>query len=366
MSRPHPALVELAAGRVIPAVENDQELVRSAKEHLMHGLLWTAVKRDDLKVSRATERELAAEFLRTKARHQRFWAAHEEISARLGAEGIESAAIKGVASEARWYDEMGERPCRDVDIWLNPDQLDRFAEAVELLCPDHPLLTQVQELIDGGYLQGLNFRLESGVSLDLHADLFKSGLPSRDPHAVWERTEWLDLSAQDQIRVLDTESALAQFLFHLNIDRFSRLGRLADVSHLIQRQNIDWLGLDQIAAKEHLAVPILLSLSVVRDLLNLPIHVGRPIGIRASVWKKIWPESSRVRGIEADRWRLRQQWLPFLSNGRLLEAFASLAKRALPPEHFLSYLYPGTRGPYPWKVVVSRARYQRDWRRRWT
>ena len=46
MPRPHPALFPVAAGRELPPVTDRAELVRSAREHRMGGLVWSRVSRD--------------------------------------------------------------------------------------------------------------------------------------------------------------------------------------------------------------------------------------------------------------------------------------------------------------------------------
>lgn len=332
----------------------------------MHGLLWTAVRRGEVKVSRSTERALATEFLRTKARHIKFWETYEEISYRLGEEEIEFTAIKGVTAEARWYDEMGERPCRDVDLWIAPDDLNRFEEVVRILQPDHPLRDTVQGFVNRGYLFGLDIRLESGVSVDLHADLFKLGLRSRTAGTMWGRTEEFTSSRGSTTRVLDSETALIQFLLHLNVDRFSRLGRITDILRVWNQEPLNWSYISQIVTGEGLEVPVYMSLFAALDPLDVLVPIERPSGLRAWLWNRIWPVESQALGDAAEQWRLRQRWISLLARGRLLESLTWISGRTFPPPQVLSYFYPDTRGPYLWRVLASRARFQRDWRRRWS
>ncbi len=57
MAHPHPALIELAAGRPLPFRVGDPEhLLVTALEHRMHGLLWSAVEID---LPLETQRRLA-------------------------------------------------------------------------------------------------------------------------------------------------------------------------------------------------------------------------------------------------------------------------------------------------------------------
>ena len=121
MASPHPALIELAAGRPLPFRVGDPEhLLATALEHRMQGLLWSAVTRGEIDLPLETQRRLAVLNLRTQAHHRRLWMILEEVTALLAQHGIEVAVFKGVAAEACWYKRMGERPSRDLDLWLSP------------------------------------------------------------------------------------------------------------------------------------------------------------------------------------------------------------------------------------------------------
>ena len=132
MARPHPALIELAAGRVLPYFEDGAHLVASAVEHHMAGLLFHRI-RGDLRLEPAVERDLVAINLFMEARNRRLRGALAGISERLHAEGIDVATFKGVAAELRWYDHIGDRPCSDIDLLVAPHNLHQVGALVDLL-----------------------------------------------------------------------------------------------------------------------------------------------------------------------------------------------------------------------------------------
>ena len=329
----------------------------------MHGLLWVAVKRDEILVSESIERALASEFMLTRARHMKFWDTYEEISEKLGDKGIEFAAIKGVTNETRWYDEMGERPCRDVDIWIGPPQSDRFGEALRILCPHHPLARDMQSLVNGGYMQGIDFKLSSGVSVDMHADPFKLGTRSRSLPEVWHETTSMLMGSSRYVRVLSEDWTLALSVVHSNVDNFSRLLGVVDarrIRHRVDPTTDSWLsklaldGLQDVGASAMHALEA--SLGSLGDSTPIP-------GGRAWIWSLLWPLPHMLQGDQGERWRLRQLAIPWLSQGRLLEALGATWHRVLPPKVLLNFSYPKASGPYVSKLIT--ARVSSMWTDRW-
>ena len=186
MARPHPALIELAAGRPMPQTVSDpHHLVDTAIEHRMHGLLWSAVMRGDIDLPLDLERSLAALDLKTQAHHRRLWAALEQVTDVLGERGIEVATFKGVTAEARWYDRMGERPSRDVDLWLSPDQFDRLSETVSIVDPKHPLAGNLKDRSVLALEHSDTARFK-GLEIDIHTDPLGLG-----PRPRYARDWWL-------------------------------------------------------------------------------------------------------------------------------------------------------------------------------
>ena len=185
------------------------------------------------------EDRVAQNDLYVQAHLLRVWAVLEESVARLAAEGIEVATIKGVTTEARWYGRRGERPCSDVDLLLSPRQLDRAADA--------GATARAQSSM--GLLGRATGRDRTdpdgdddvdGLEVDLHLDLLKLGIPTRQSSDLWDRTTHYPLPRGGSVRVLDDTTALVHLLVHLNKDRFQRLLAYADIARVMAGGGVDW------------------------------------------------------------------------------------------------------------------------------
>lgn len=362
MSKPHPALVDLAAGRPLPPISDEFELFRSAKEHQMQGLLWQALKRGDLNVTEMVHQSLAAEFLRIKARHQRFWEAYEEISIRLGAEGIDFAAIKGVTNEARWYDEIGERPCRDLDIWLSPYQTNQIATLIRILDPDHPFLNNGDALGTGRYIQAIPLSL-GHVSADVHLDPFATGLTTRSAKEIWGQTRVEEFYGC-RLRVLDDAGALAVTLVHLNRDAFQKLLPACEVLRITNRRPGSPADAVRLLNAEGLHDHALMTLEAVENDLGIDLGVewNSPRSRTRRLWSTIWPPTARFCGGSPFRYRFRRlAGIPLSVPGRRREALRYLVRQAFPPDSILRQRHPQSRGPYVWRAASSRLRARRWW-----
>ncbi|MDO5499587.1 MAG: nucleotidyltransferase family protein, partial [Propionibacteriaceae bacterium] len=307
-------LLDLAAGREPDdGAMLDEQVLATAMDHRVSGLLWTWARQRS--IDPGPKATLAQYDLYIQAHLMRVWALLEDCVNRLSAEGIEVATIKGVTAETRWYSRRGERPCSDVDLVLSPHQLDRAAEVVRLLEPDHPWLDHVGPLATAGRIQAVTTHV-AGLEVDLHLDLLKLGFPTRQSADLWARTTSYSLPGGSSVRVLDDTTALVHLLVHLNKDRFQRLLGYADVARVMAAEHVDWARFERFLSTEGLLVSALKTLEVVLDELGLPWPAGlsRPRGLRAWWWDRIWPREIRLRGHEGRlRFRKRQSWMTFLA-----------------------------------------------------
>jgi hypothetical protein len=357
-----PLLVDLAAGRDAPGSEIDARVVKLAGEHRLTGLLWTWARRHvsdgDLK------RTLALQDLYVQAHLGRVWKVLEECVARLTAAGIEVATIKGVTAEARWYGRRGERPSSDVDLLLSPHQLDRVAEAVRLLEPNHPWVPHIARLSATDGVQAVTTHV-GGLEVDLHLDLLKLGIRTRQSVEVWDRTSPFPLPGGGSVRVLDDTTALIHLLVHLNKDRFQRLLGYADVARIIAAGRVDWARAARFARGEGIGTSTFRTLEVLLNELSLPWppELERPSGPRARVWDVIWRPAVRLRGIEGRlRFRERQAWIAFLARGRTREAIGWWFRRLWPTAPLVAVRYADIPGPYLWKLFWGRIKTARSTR----
>jgi len=331
----------------------------------MTGLLNTWVNDGVLSVPRDSGMQLAAYNLRIRAHHHRLWGALGVVTEKLGDIGVAVASFKGVTSEARWYDRIGERPGTDLDLLLSPTQFDRIEDIIALFQPDHALTGEAQMMAGLGYIQHIDLRRVEGIDVDLHFDLLKILIPSRHKEEVWERTTEFDSGEHGSFMVVDPESSLIQSLLHLTKDRFSLLLGFVEVVRIIEREELDWDYIDRFVRQEGLEVPVYKALDTVVVTLDLDVPLTSSVrGWRVSMWRVLWGSSTQLQG----RWgrtahHRRQFWIPLLARGRLGEAIGRLWKLAFPSRELMDHYYPDVPGPYLWRLIRGRIRRGRGRRR---
>ena len=176
MARPHPSLVDIAAGRPVRPVLNGAEFVESAMEHRMAGLaLWSA-NRGEFDLDAASKQQLAGLKLRATLQSNRLAATAAGAIEKLRGIGIGAAVFKGIATETRFYPEPGTRPAADVDLFIDPASHHRLNEIIDLFQPAHALSGAAQRLHDVGRLQGFDI-LYKDIWVDMHTDPIKVGVP---------------------------------------------------------------------------------------------------------------------------------------------------------------------------------------------
>lgn len=359
MARPHPALIELAAGRPVPEPPDVRQFCASATEHRMHGLVWREVEAGRLQLDEEWRSRLARQVLQVRLTQRRLRAHLVTIAEQMQALGVGLATFKGVTASERWYDSEGDRPCADIDLLVAPADRGRAREIVAALDPDNPLLGVIQAIVDHGALQSVDLWLPDGTAVDLHFDLLKYETRDRRPGMIWERTRPHPLAEGVSVRVLEPEIALAHLLLHLNKDRFRYLGQFVDVARLMEREPVDWDRFAAFVTAEGLETPIGLSLEVVCEVLGVPTPPHpTPDRWRAAVWRRLWSSDVRLRGREGFvRFRNRQRVMPLLARGRTLEGIGAYWKYLFPPGALMDYHFPETSGPYLWRNAWGRVKH---------
>lgn len=356
MARPHPVLLDLAAGRPVGRFpDRDDGLLASAVDHGMHGLLWTWVRDREPRYPLRTR--LAGIDAATRRHHDLLWRTLVEVQCRLAAVGIEVAAVKGVTTEARWYARPGERPSSDVDVLVAPEATARAGALLRALDPAHPLVDDLDTLVREGGVQAADLHLGE-VAVDVHFDLLKLGYPMRDPDAAWARTAPWTAPDGTTLRVLGPELALVHLLVHANKDSFPRLLGFADVVHLA-RGDLDWDVVAAITRDEGLDDVVGCTLDTVAATLGLPPFPvrARPTP-RARVWRATWPERVTLLGSAGTSRSRRQEVLPFLVRGRTADALRAAVRILLPARAAVAHRYADVRGPYPVRLARGRWRSQ--------
>jgi Uncharacterised nucleotidyltransferase len=374
---PHPALIDVAAGRGLPVVTDPMPLLRSAFAHGMGGLLLSEVERTDAPWRRIALGVLTARQASVRAWHERLWAALAFVSAVLDDAGIDVAIAKGIAAEARWYARTGERPCNDLDLLLSPAHLGRIDDVIAAIEPSHQLCGKVRRLAERGVIQAIDL-VHEGVPIDLHWDLLKLGIPSRNRQAIWDRTVPFTLPDGRSLRALDAECSYVHFLMHLNKDRFRRLLGFVDVARVYEREDLDHATVERLVRADGIEASVSASWEVVVRTLGLDARNQIPATpVRSLIWHIAWRPSVRLRAAESSvRFRHRQWLIAALSRGRAVEALRCWVRATFPPADFLAYAhsdYAGRWGAEPasitprshlWALTIGRMKLSLGRRRR--
>ena len=338
--RPHPALFDIAAGRGLPKVSDPMPMLRSAMAHGMSGLLLTEVERTDQSWRRLVLGLLRARQVTVEAWHQRLWNGLDGILAVFDDMGVEVAIAKGVAAEARWYSRLGERPCNDLDLLIAPSDLHRIDDIIAAVEPSHPLCGKTRRLAEEGFLQSIDLDY-CGVPIDLHWDIMKIGIPSRNCEAIWERTVSIGLPSGRSIRTLDPGTSWVHFLVHLNKDRFRRLLGFVDAARVYEHEELDHDAVDRLIAGDGIKTCVDVSWNIVVSTLELSFPTRRTTpGIQSLIWHYAWRPSIRLRAQDSKiRYRHRQYLIALLSRGRTIEAIRSWVRGRFPPAELLAYVH---------------------------
>lgn len=356
MTKPHPALIEIAAGRPAGSVPDDEAFVDSALLHRMAGLAYEATEEGRLDVGPAARRELAAAKLVAAAHNVEVERAAVAVVAQLRDNGWETAIFKGVATARRWYPVPGTRATGDVDLLLSPTASSAIEQVLALVAPGHSLAGKAQKLFDAGRIQSIDF-VRGQIWIDLHTDPIKVGIDLPNLAQLWERTTTIDLAGVP-VLTLDAEASLLQGLIHLIKDRFSRLHGFVDIAR-IARDGLDWRWVQSFARDAGLYVHVNQALRVVSDVLQIDLPYDREA--RSLVWRAIWPERIRLRGQAGMTRKVRSHyWIPLTMPGRRLDGLRWLSRIVVPPADLVEYMHPDTSGPYPLRVMQYRSRLARE------
>jgi hypothetical protein len=332
------ALVDVAAGRSVSPVVDPDALLASATAHGLTGLLWSRVRDGEVELPREQALTLAAVDVAQREHHAALESALIRATRLLDEQGISSATFKGVRAEHRWYERVGDRPCRDVDLVLCPDDVRRLGAAVDLLDPHYRLRAGLDRRVELGVQQAATVSFD-GVTIDLHVEVPKFGVPSRSRDLVWRHAITHRSDEGAEVRVLDAEGQLFAFLTHVVKDRFARMLNYVDVFRIATQKDLDWDAVRAIARADSLEAPLARALGVVAATLEVELETPmRPPLMPSPSWSILCRENARLTGSQP---RPRSLLLmPLVIPGRRREVLRSLVRRAVPTTAVGRDLYP--------------------------
>ena len=334
MTAPHPALLKLIVGEEARHVDGEDAFLSSTAEHRMGALVLAALSAGKIQLSTDAALTLGMWALAERRRHVVFWETISDVIDRLDRLDVRAAIVKGVATEARWYDEVGQRVCTDVDLLIAPDNFDNIGQVVAALDPDRGSGSSIEWLVKRRMLQHVDLRV-GPVQVDLHLDPFKVGLPTRQLGEIWASMSTID-TGHGAIHVLRPEIELVLLLLHLNKDRFAFLGTFLDIRQILERATIDWAYLRAFVAEEGFEVVVWKSLATVASVLTMDVEIPRVTGLRSLTWDLLWGRGSIMGGYEGrDRAPAIQRLLPYHARRRFRDMVREATRQLLPPRQLI-------------------------------
>jgi hypothetical protein len=160
----------------------------------------------------------------------------------LRAHDLPSLAIKGPISASLCYGDLGLRTFSDVDVLIDPPNVERVARCLHELgyVPAHGLPPGwLKQLVRTGTEQLFRHRSDDRL-VDLHWALMPRGYTfSPKLVGVFAATQRVRIGGAD-VPTLGNEATLIFLLLHGMKHDWASLGWLCDVAELVRRQAIDW------------------------------------------------------------------------------------------------------------------------------
>jgi hypothetical protein len=359
MAAPHSALLPLIRGDEIPpGTRVTPEVVSSAEEHGVAALLDHEVERRSLDIGLDLRTRLAMSALGVAAENHNAQAAVTEAMQIAEALGIGIAIFKGVTIGHRFYRYPVLRPTIDVDVFVNPAQIDRFGEFFAALGGPSSDIRAVEAMVGEGRVFEHSIPL-SGTSIDLHRDPMNMVLVPRQEQDVWDMTIEIELSDGTSVRTLDLEWTIVHSLLNGFRDNFADLVQVYDLDLMFDAEP-DWDRISKIVRVEGWTDMIRYAMAFVSDALGRPSPLPRRAQRSSLVLlRKFWSEDRLLKGVDSAVTSVRRQSaLSLLTLGRRRDLAWAYARRVAPPRTVIELRSAPSEDSYP----VALYRWRRDQR----
>lgn len=286
---------------------------------------------------------LQADSFLAAAENSMHGAALSEMRAAFSTAGVPIVLLKGAALAGTVYDGANQRPMSDVDIWLQPRDMERAARAMQRVGfaavekPDRPW--SMQRFFDGE----IQFhRADWAQSLvELHFSPFVGMWLKRtaviDLEGLWTRKE--PLPDMPHVHQLAPEDMLIHLAVHTAVNHqfgLTALRSLVDMTLTAQKRPVNWQIVAQRARRWRVATVTWQTLALLQALITLPaadpaLHALRPSHLRRRLLRYFVTPVSVVAGDDLQTSRMRRLLLLTLLVDRPRD-MARLAFRTLWPE----------------------------------
>lgn len=356
MAAPHPTLIRLVRGDELSNdVRVTADLVGSAEEHGVAPLLDEAVRERGLDGDHDALVQLTMRSLESAADTRAAFNALCSLLDTCDSLGIDIAVFKGLAIGSRWYRRPELRPANDIDVFIDPDQIDRLGELVAGFAAK----AGSREAVEGMVAEGRVFEyslLVDRVAVDLHVDPMNLVVPTRQQGRLWDRTETIPIAEGRTARTLDLELTIVQALLGLLRDNFADLLHLYDVALMIDNDP-DWDFVEAFINAEGWTDMVRFSLGFVCDVFERPSPLPRDISIDSRIIiSGLWPDRILLKGSESIvKSPRRQSMASLLITERRFDVAGAMLRRIFPPRSVIDDRFADSAGPYP--VALYRWRH---------
>lgn len=229
-------------------------------------LLLIALQRNSVVADEPVLTYLRTAYLREELRTKTYRRILRDVLLTLAAEGVPHIVLKGAALADTVYDDPTLRHCHDINILLQEADACRAAS----LLPSLGFAPSGERL--DPWPRPITLIHESGLPLHLHRRLFcvtHYDVPSED---LWARSQ-TGTVAGVPTRILSP----ADNLLHVCIQACTYSGReaprwVSDAWHIVARYpNLDWSVLSECALRNHLALPLSVTLHYLAEELHAPV-----------------------------------------------------------------------------------------------
>ena len=235
---------------------------------------------------------LKEEYFQTWSENQFCLRGIASLIAEFNQQGIPNVLLKGSALGVLYYEDVGLRPMKDIDLMVSRDQANR---AMQLLLSSGwtPIYSSPEALIP--FEQATEFTDANNQKLDLHWRLMWEGRPSLDDTDFWQASIPMQLNGVQTRSLCPADQLLHVCVHGAKWNDTSPLRWIPDALMIIRsrKMKIDWTRLVHQAQKRQLTLPMRETLSYLDRLFEA--------GIPTEVLSQL--EGSRTTRLE--RWSYR-------------------------------------------------------------
>ena len=272
--------------------------------------------------------------------------------------GADTIVLKGPALANTVYRDPSLRPYTDLDLLSREEHWPLIHQTLLHLgfAPLNGIREAPPPKIWPGkaYYHSEYYREEGRLKLDVHYDVWQSGLRPRLGEVFWNRAHRARIAGRPT-RVLARDDQILQTCVHLHQHGYSRLIWLCDLALLMrssQSSQINWQYVVQAARSEGIELSVYFSLCHLRRLLGVASPPWVPCALRpgfllAWLHNRVWPPEAIPRPPGRPTIDFQFHELPkaralvlnLLFTGRRWEKASYLAHLLVPPAAWLAHYY---------------------------